>query len=212
MARTLSLLVVAVLSLAGTSAAEPPPAKGEFLVATEQADGSIFEHTVILLLEYDDTGAAGLVVNRPTDVKATELFSADSPMRDYDGAIYWGGPVRMASLRALSNTGRPPEGAERIVDSVYVVPFKEDMTKVSKLRLFIGFAGWQPGQLDMELARGSWHVVPATGDDVFAEDPAGLWKQLLPVETIRASLHRPRIGRVIQPADDPAVVRLVAGR
>jgi putative transcriptional regulator len=192
MARTLSLLVFAVLSLAGTSAAEPPPAKGEFLVATGQADGTIFEHTVILLLHYDDTGAAGLVVNRPTDVKATELFSDDSPMRAYDGTIYWGGPVQMSSLRALAHTDQPPEGAEKIVDSVYLVPFKDDMTATPGLRLFIGYAGWMPGQLDYELARGSWHVVPAAADQVFSDDPAGLWKQLLPRETFRASLH-PRL-------------------
>jgi len=161
-------------------------------VATEQADGSIFEHTVILLLEYDDTGAMGLVVNRPTDVKAGELFADDSPMAAYEGTIYWGGPVQMDSLRALSNTNQPPEGAEMIVDSVYVVPFDDDMTKVPGLRLFIGYAGWKPGQLDYELARGSWHVVPAKEDEVFAEDPAGLWRQLMPVETFRASLH-PRL-------------------
>lgn len=187
------MLVFAALALARPGAAEPPPAKGEFLVATEQVDGSIFEHTVILLLQYDDTGAAGLVVNRPTDVKAREIFTDDSPMRAYDGTIYWGGPVRMDSLRALSNTGRPPEGAEKIVDSVYLVPFKGDPTEADGLRLFIGFAGWLPGQLDMELARGSWHVVPAAGDQVFAKDPAGLWRRLLPVEKIRASLRQPRI-------------------
>ena len=161
-------------------------------MSTEQTDGGIFAQTVILLLSYDDAGAAGLVVNRPTDVKASELFSGESPLSAYDGTIYWGGPVQMDTLLALSNTDRPPDGAEKILDSVYVVPFSEDVIAAPGVRLFIGYTGWAAGQLDSELARGSWQLVPASGDGVFSKDPAGLWKRLLPRETYRAGLlpHR----------------------
>ena len=61
--------------------------KGQPLVSTEQTDGNIFAQTVILLLYYDDTGMAGLVVNRPTDVKAGELVPEDSPISAYAGVI-----------------------------------------------------------------------------------------------------------------------------
>ena len=192
MVRTISFLVIAAVALGRASAGELRPARGEFLVSTEQTDGGIFAQTVILLLSYDDAGAAGLVVNRPTDVKASELFSGESPLSAYDGTIYWGGPVQMDTLLALSNTDRPPDGAEKILDSVYVVPFSEDVIAAPGVRLFIGYTGWAAGQLDSELARGSWQLVPASGDGVFSKDPAGLWKRLLPRETYRAGLlpHR----------------------
>ena len=192
MVRTLLLLFFVAVSLAGARAGELRPAVGEFLVATEQTDGGIFAQTVVLLLSYDDTGAAGLVVNRPTEVKPSELFSDENPLAAYDGTIYWGGPVQMDTLLALSNTDRPPDGAEKILDSVYLVPFSESVISAPGLRIFIGYTGWAAGQLDWELARGSWRVVPASEDRVFTKDPAGLWKRLLPRETIRAGLpHAP---------------------
>ena len=188
MARTLTLFVLAAVLLASAAAADPLPAKGQLLVATELIGGGIFRHTVILLLHYDDSGAAGLVVNRPTEVATPELFAADSPMSAYDGTIYWGGPVQMNSAMALMNTDTPPDGAEKIIDSVYVVPLDDDSIGVPGLRVFIGYAGWSPGQLDGELARGSWHVVPATPGHVFAKEPARLWERLAPAQEFRAGI------------------------
>ena len=214
MVRTLLLLVFAAVSLPGVSAGELRPAAGEFLVATEQTDGDIFAQTVILLLSYDETGAAGLVVNRPTEVDASELFSGDSPLSAYDGTIYWGGPVQMNTLLALTNSDRPPKGAEKILDSVYLVPFSEDMIDTPGLRLFIGYTGWARGQLDSELARGSWRVVPASGGHVFTKDPAGLWKRLLPRETIRARrnmIRSPAGGGIIVVASQQSVCPGPAG-
>ncbi|MCK5325985.1 MAG: YqgE/AlgH family protein, partial [Woeseiaceae bacterium] len=132
------------------------------------------------------TGAMGLVVNRPTEVGMDELVIHDDALLSYSGPIYWGGPVQMNSLRALMQTDKAPKGAERIVDNVYVVSINDAAKDVPGLRLFMGIAGWAPGQLDHEMARGSWHVVPASKDFIFAKDPGQLWKQLAPPREHRA--------------------------
>lgn len=187
--------------LPGAASAEPSPAKGTLLVATEQLRGDIFVQTVILLLHYDETGAVGIVVNRPTEVGMDELVADDDVIFAYTGPIFWGGPVEMNSLSALMKTDKAPEGAESIVDSVYLVPVKdapEDALKdVSRLRLFMGYAGWSPGQLDHEIARGGWHVVPASEDFVFAKDPGELWKQLLPTPEHRAEVRPVEVAAVL---------------
>jgi putative transcriptional regulator len=189
------MMFTACLLPAGASA-DLSPGNAKLLVATEKVGGDIFMQTVVLLLHYDETGAIGLVINRPTEVGMDELVPGDDPLSAYSGPIYWGGPVQMNSLSALMKTDEPAADAQRIVGSVYVVPVndivKDDLQDVSRLRLFIGYAGWAPGQLDHEIARGSWHVVPASDDVVFAKDPVQLWKRLVPPREHRAAVQSSR--------------------
>jgi len=193
MSRILTWLVFAACWLPVAGGANESPAKGKLLVATELVRGDIFMQSVVLLLHYDETGAMGLVVNRPMEVGMDELVVDDDAISGYSGPIYWGGPVQMNSLRALMQTDKAPGGAERIIDSVYQVSVNDALKNapqgVPGLRLFIGFAGWAAGQLDHEMARGSWHVVPASADFVFAKDPGQLWKQLVPPREHRAEVR-----------------------
>jgi len=188
MGRFLQCLVLAAVLSAGAATAVPPAGKGDLLVATDLIEGDIFTKTVVLLLYHDDTGAAGFVVNRPTELTTDEVFDEDSALSDYTGTIFWGGPVEMVSVRALLNTDKPPESAEKIIDSVYLVPMDDDLHDMPGLRIYLGYAGWAPGQLEHELAHGSWHVMPAASDLVFAKDPAQLWDKLAPRIEYRASL------------------------
>ena len=171
---------------------EQVPERGKLLVATELVQGELFAKTVVLLLHYDETGAFGLVVNRPTDVRPGEVLGDDEVIADYRGTLFWGGPVHMDSLRALLLTDDPPADAEEIVDNVYLVSFEDaleqGLTDPAALRLFIGYAGWAPGQLDYEMARGSWLVLPATNGLVFAEEPKALWGRLAPAQEQRAAI------------------------
>lgn len=191
MVKTLTWLVFIAWLLPAAASAAEVPAQGKLLVATELVEGELFAETVVLLLFYDETGAFGLVVNRPTDVSPDELLADEEGIADYDGTLFWGGPVQMDSLRALLRTDEPPEEAEKILDSVYLVSLEDALqmgpTDPARLRLYIGYAGWAPGQLDYELARGSWRVVPATDELVFAEAPRELWKQLAPAHEQRAA-------------------------
>lgn len=174
------------------AAADPPAAKDQMLVATEVIEGDVFVKTVIVLMHHDSRGAMGLVVNRPTEVPAAEVIPDDDALSEYEGNLYWGGPVQMGSLRALLNTDDPPENAEKIVGSVYLVSVNDSLINAlddpSKLRLYLGYAGWAPGQLDRELAMGSWTVVTASAERVFSNEPTGLWKELAPREEHRAAI------------------------
>jgi putative transcriptional regulator len=99
----------------------------------------------------------------------------------------------MNTLHALLRTDTPPKGAQAIVDSVYSVGnddgLKDAPTDMASLRFFIGYAGWAAGQLDREMALGSWHVVPASDETVFAEDPRALWERLSPPREHRAAVQ-----------------------
>lgn len=191
MLRFLTWLIAVSWLLPGSVDADPRPAQGKLLVATELVEGELFAKTVVLMLHYDDTGAFGLVVNRPTEVKPEEVLGDEETIAGYSGTLYWGGPVHMDSLRALMRTDDPPEGAEKILESVYLVSFEDALEQApadaAGLRLFIGYAGWAPGQLDYEMARGSWRVLPASVDLVFAEEPSKLWKRLAPAPEERAA-------------------------
>lgn len=181
------------ISLLPTAAfADLQLAKGEFLVATEVVQGDVFFETVILILHYDENGAMGIVVNRPTDVLPEEVVADVEAFSAYDGALFWGGPVEMYNLRALMRTDTPPEGATTIMESVHHVHIDDELLGApadpATLRFFIGYSGWSAGQLDREMARGSWRIVPASVDDVFAEDPRALWERLSPKREYRAAV------------------------
>ena len=190
MNRIVTWLVLVTWLLPAGAGADQQPAKGKLLVASELV-GDVFAQTVILLLHYDEHGAIGIVVNRPTDIKPEELVADVEAFSGYGGTLYWGGPVHMNSLRALLRTGTPPKGAEAIVDSVHLVHIDEKLkdapADLTSLRFFIGYAGWGAGQLNREMERGSWHVVPALGEHIFAEDPRTLWKRLTPPREHRAT-------------------------
>jgi putative transcriptional regulator len=210
--RIATLLAVVAWLTPATACSEEDVAAGKFLVATEEVRGEIFARTVILLLHYDETGAMGLVVNRPTEVTLGEILTDPKALSGYrDATLNWGGPVQMSSVRALLLADSPPDGAATIVDSIHLVSFDKAMAEgrldPASLRLFIGYAGWAPGQLDGELAIRSWEVVPASAELVFADDPGGIWQSLAPVLEYRAAIdrrerlhkaHHPKAGRTVQ--------------
>lgn len=172
--------------------ADDVPAKGKFLVATEQVRGSDFQESVILLLHHDDSGTAGLIVNKPTDIQPGDALPDISELAGYSGTLYYGGPVEMYTIRALVRSGDPPNPSERVIGDVHMVPVDQQLidgpTDASKLRFYVGYAGWAPGQLDYELTRGSWHVQDGAEHLIFEEDSASIWRRLAAPEVIRASI------------------------
>ena len=196
MKRIATWLVLATWLLPAMAGADSRPAKGQLLVATEVVQGDLFGQTVVLLLHYDETGAMGLVINRPSELEPQEAIADFDVISAYAGPMYWGGPVRMNRVFALLRTDTPPAGAQRIAEWVHAVPIDDGLQDFpmdeDRLRFFFGCAGWGAGQLDRELARGSWHVVPASAETVFAEDPRTLWKRLMPPKEHRAAVQPSR--------------------
>ncbi len=194
MSRFPTLLVIACCAISSGVIAAEDPGKAKLLVATEAVQGPMFEETVVLLLNYDANGAVGLVVNRPTEALPTQSLPEIAGIDRYEGPLYWGGPVELFTLRALQLTDSPPDNAISIFDAVYLVPLEDTLVdraeSKANLRFFAGYAGWAPGQLDRELAIGSWHIVAATEAIVFADDSGGIWRRLLPPTVLKASTDK----------------------
>jgi putative transcriptional regulator len=186
-----AIFMLAVNLLAAANAAAQVPGPGQLLVATEEVRGPFFRETVVLLLHFDEHGAQGLVINRPMPATPNEVLPDLAGIERYEGTLYWGGPVQLGSLRVLMRTNDPPRDSFHIFGDVYLFALEKDLPDgawdASGLRFFIGYAGWGAGQLDMELLRDSWRVLPATDDLVFTEDTAGIWRRLMPPSTIRAA-------------------------
>jgi putative transcriptional regulator len=177
--------------------AEEDLGKGKLLVATEVVQGRAFAESVILLLKYDATGAVGLVVNRPTEALPAQALPELAGLDRYEGTLYWGGPVELFTLRALLHSDAPPDNAVPIFDRVHLALLDENLldgaSSNTNLRFFVGYAGWAPGQLEQELAFGSWQIVAATEALVFADDPGGIWRRLLPPPVRRVSVDKNRM-------------------
>lgn len=191
----LSILAVYCCVVTTGSYADEDLATGKLLVATDEVRGSTFVETVILLLHYDESGALGLIINRPTEAMPKELLPDLEGLRDYDGNAYWGGPVRLATMRALHRTNKPQDDEIHVFDSVHQMPLDEQLpsgaTDATSLRFFIGYAGWSPGQLDREVLFGSWHIIKATEEAVFTEHPEMIWNTLSPPQHYRAAVEEP---------------------
>jgi len=179
-------LLICWLLLAGTSWAEQPVA-GQFLIASRDLQGPTFGETVILLLDYNEKGAIGLIINRQTELTHADLLADPGADSNYSGSVYLGGPVELDSLRVLQRTTQTPENSVEVFNGVHMIGISETTLGTlagddSTLRLYLGYSGWGPGQLDAEIARGSWHVAPATVELVFAQDPRNTWQQLVPAQ------------------------------
>lgn len=178
------LVLLILASLGASIALSQTPAPGTFLVSTPQLRDPRFAETVILLLNHGREGAIGVVINRPTWVEPEDLFPDEDYFRRYRGTVYYGGPVaRTSALFLIRSDGL--ENGEPIVDDIYITADADEVrdnlssrSDERMLRVFAGYTGWGPGQLNNEIAAGDWQVAPASGDQVFTPEPAQLWREV----------------------------------
>ena len=182
---TLTLLHGAI---AGQPVAEALPAKGMLLVATPELRDPNFAKTVVLLLSYDADGAMGIIVNRRTDLALPEVVPDIEVPRNPRQLVHTGGPVSPEVLLMLFRSRDTSEHAVRIFGDVWVSDSKELLERFAKnpkkneFRVYTGYAGWAPRQLDAEIDRGDWIVLSADGDIVFHHNPSEVWRSLAPPE------------------------------
>lgn len=156
---------------------------GRLIVATPAlADGN-FAHAVVLVVEHDADGTAGVVVNRPSDAAVTATLPRWASLAAEPGVLFVGGPVQREAIIALARTYGPTDGVQPILSGVGVVDVSADPTLlgavIAGVRVFTGYAGWSGGQLESEIAVGSWFVVDAHPEDVFTDEPEALWRHVL---------------------------------
>jgi putative transcriptional regulator len=162
------------------------PSKGKFLVASRQLLDPQFSETVILLLEYERQGAMGLIINRPTELKLSKVFPDIEQLQQLSDTIYLGGPVAKNQLLLLIRTSNPPGDSRHIFEDIYVSSSQEAIQQMietpkpeQRFRVYAGYAGWGPGQLDHEIVRGGWHVLQADVETVFDKLAPEIWPALI---------------------------------
>lgn len=164
-----------------------PPTKGRLLVATPPLDDPNFDRAVVYMLEHRDDGALGVIINRPSDEALTEPLERWADLQATPDALFLGGPVETDALIALALANEPVENETDELSPVSGRVASADLTGdpafvagvVGSVRVFRGYAGWGPGQLEGEIESGSWLVIDAEPDDVFASRPDELWRDVL---------------------------------
>jgi len=153
---------------------------GKLIVSSPSLLDPNFRRTVVLMTHHDEDGAMGLVLSRPSPLSVSDTVPglADLPGAD---CIYVGGPVQTEVIVALVELDEPDESVPPVIGSVGYLPGDGDTDHldIARVRVFAGYSGWGPGQLEEELAEPSWIVVRAMPDDVFAADPDELWRTVL---------------------------------
>jgi putative transcriptional regulator len=141
-----------------------------------------FWRTVVLVGEHSDEGALGVVLNRASETTVEEAVPELALLAEEMGAVHLGGPVQPSAIVVLADFVEPEEAQSLVFDSIGFLPSEVDPALLGELRrarVFAGYAGWGPGQLEEELDEASWIVEPALAEDVFSEDPEGLWSSVL---------------------------------
>ena|SRR5258705_11232264 len=171
--------LVAVLAAAWAACmAEPPNAL--LLVAKPGLVDPNFSRTVVLVTQAEDASTVGVILNRPSSVRHEPTGEP----------IYVGGPVMPRTMVALFRSESVPSAPSfHVLQGVYLSMHPGIVERLQPpYRIYAGFAGWTPGQLESEIARDGWYLLPASEELLFRRDSAGMWEELLD----RASAHRTR--------------------
>jgi putative transcriptional regulator len=161
---------------------------GKLLVARRGSLDPVFAETVILLVHYDHDGTVGLAINRRTDVPIARALPAGAfkGTKGRSDPVYMGGPVEVQNVLALLRAGTMPEGATHVSGKVYLVSSKLLLEKTlaeraepGEFRVYLGYCGWGPGQLENETVHGFWHIFASDADLVFDSKPDTLWSRLI---------------------------------
>lgn len=155
--------------------------QGQFLIAPPAMIEPNFHRTIVLVLQHDESGALGLILNRPTNSEIDSIWEVmTGTSLSNEGVLYVGGPVD-GPIMMLHTC--PEYSEQEILSGVYVSSRKTNLAKLVSekalpYKVFSGYAGWAEGQLDAELQQGGWLVTPATPNDIFSMNAEDSWKLL----------------------------------
>ncbi len=191
---------VALLVFCAGGALAGDLAAGKFLVASRDLEDPNFAQSVVLLVSYDEKrGAMGLIVNRRTEVTLARVFEELKSAKGRTDEVYLGGPVELTTVMALLKTSSEPNGAQSVFGDVYLIATKgaleralEEHPEPASFHVFVGYAGWGPGQLEHEVDLGAWHIMSAETPLVFHPDPESVWPRL--IRRTESQLARVRLG------------------
>lgn len=157
--------------------------RGRLLVAGPLLVDPSFHRTVVLLGEHGPEGAMGVVLNRPTEIRVVDAAEPLAPLTDAEDVVFVGGPVQPHAIVVLADFVDVEQAGVVAFDTVGFLPAEveamEGLGALRACRVFAGYAGWGPDQLEQELAEDAWIVADPLVDDVFTGDPEGLWRRVL---------------------------------
>lgn len=180
-------------------------AAGRFLVSFRNLPDPNFAETVVLLARYDRReGAMGVILNRRTKLPLAKVLDSFEAARGREDPVYLGGPVAPYGVVALLRSAVKPRGAGHVLDGVYLVTDAQLLEELiasgrgaGDLRVYLGYSGWAPGQLEGEVALETWHVFKSDAAAVFDPAPETLWERFIRRTELRIAL-------LARPATPPA--------
>lgn len=188
----LAIFTAGILFLPANSSAQSRKvedlAAGKIIIAPRNAPDPSFANSVILLARYGKGGALGLMLHFRSDFKIAKALKAVPGADKRTDTVYVGGPVEIPSVMALVRSKTPPDGGKLIAGNLYLLASKESVTAAitsgrpeSDMRIYIGYAGWGPGQLDREVMRAGtgWFIFDYDESLVFDPHPDSLWQRLI---------------------------------
>jgi putative transcriptional regulator len=156
---------------------------GNLLIASPAILDPNFRRTVVFVTAHTDEGAVGVILNRCSDTTVAETVPQLAPIASPDDPVFVGGPVNPDGVAVLAEFEDPDEAGIVVLDDVGFVALddalEDEPPRVQRARVFAGVAGWGPEQLDGEFGREDWILEPAGPNDIFTDDPEGLWSDLL---------------------------------
>jgi len=165
-----------------SAADDAKPLTTVLLVARAELPDSNFKDAIVLVMNNVGPAPGGVIINRPTRIPVSRLFPDVEGLRPLDDKVYFGGPVQVRFLSFLFRAATPPEDAILVVDGVYISANRPLLDKLlardkpmEGLRIFIGYSGWAPGQLEGEIARGDWTLKPVDGSTIFDRKSERVW-------------------------------------
>jgi putative transcriptional regulator len=166
-----------------SSSGHPRLARGKFLVANRSLVDPTFAEAVVLLVDYDDNGALGVVVNRPTEVPLVAALPEVKELRQRADRIYIGGPVSRDRMVLLVRAHAQPPQSVEVFEHVFatgsLTTLRRSLGKKDAVRAYAGYAGWGPGQLEVEVDRGDWLIGPADSKAIFDDPAPDVWSRFL---------------------------------
>ncbi|MGF1613553.1 MAG: YqgE/AlgH family protein [Gammaproteobacteria bacterium] len=160
--------------------------KGTLLVANQYLADPHFVRAVVLLLDYGTHGAMGLVINRPTNVRLSDVFPTIGPLRSRSDRLYMGGPVAQQQIMLLLRTDRRLKQVAHIFANIFLSGSEATLKQLlaewdrsASFHAYVGYAGWAPGQLEDEVNRGDWRLVSPDSRILFDVEPLEIWHELL---------------------------------
>ncbi|MBL89133.1 MAG: hypothetical protein CL517_02515 [Actinobacteria bacterium] len=174
--------------------------RGKLLLATPELMDSNFHRSVVLVIEHNNDGAIGVVLNRQTEITSTEVLPKWVFSSSSDSLLFWGGPVQQESLLALGLLNQDSAALQNnLLNRITVIDLNQeiiDSELFTSARLYSGYSGWSPGQLNAEISSGGWIVAEANDNDPFVDQPTDLWSEVL-------ERQEGFISRLAQYPDDP---------